>query len=121
MPSLTAQIPLRAVTYRGRPLKAGADDKTVERFDSAAALPVASKKLMVDLSPDVLSAMGLDPGLLPTHGLFWRTGAVGGELWLCVDELKQIAEKKAEAKKADPPTPKTEPMAEIPKAAALTP
>jgi hypothetical protein len=79
--------------------KAGADDKTLGRFDNAAALPAATQELMVETSPDVLAAMGMDPRNYPMVVFFGALGLWGTNLWLCVDDLKRMQEEK---KKAEP-------------------
>jgi hypothetical protein len=81
--------------------KAGADDKTVNRFVAAAALPAPTKDLMVETSPEVLAALGVDPRHYPIAVFLGGLGLWGTNLWLCVDELKalQKAKPKEEPKK----------------------
>jgi hypothetical protein len=74
--------------------KAGADDKTMARFDSAAALPPATQELMVETSPDVLAALGMDPSNYPLTVFCGALGLWGANLWLCVDELKKLQEER---------------------------
>ena len=80
--------------------KAGADDKALGRFDSAAALPAATQELMVETSPDVLAAMGMDPRNYPMVVFFGALGLWGTNLWLCVDDLKRMQEEKKKAETA---------------------
>ena len=82
--------------------KAGADDKTANRFDSAAGVPVAAKDMMVETSPDVVAALGLDPKNYPIATFVGGLGLWATNLWLCVDELRALR----------PPAPKPEPKPE---------
>jgi hypothetical protein len=70
--------------------KAGADDRTASRFDAAAAVPVAAKDMMVETSPDVAAALGLDPKAYPIATFIGGLGLWATNLWLCVDELKSL-------------------------------
>ena len=74
--------------------RAGADDKTLARFDSAAALPPATQELMVETSPDVLAALGMDPSNYPLTVFCGALGLWGTNIWLCVDELKKMQEER---------------------------
>jgi hypothetical protein len=78
----------RYVTRAAR--NTGADDKTVARFDSAAALPPASHELMTEVSPDVAAAFGIDPRYYPVTAFIGALGMWGTNLWLVVDELKAL-------------------------------
>jgi len=77
--------------------KAGATGTTLDRFRSAAGLPPADRQLIVDLSPDIWTELGIDPRQFP----LWIAGAVliahAGTLWLTVDELRGMqAERRVE-------------------------
>jgi hypothetical protein len=85
--------------------KAGADDRTAARFDSAAGVPVAAKDMMVETSPDVVAALGLDPKNYPIATFMGGLGLWATNLWLCVDELRALR----------PAQPKPEPPAAAPK------
>ena len=77
--------------YVGREArKAGADDKTAARFDSAVRLPDASQELLVDTSPEILAAMGLDPRTYPIAVAVGCLGLWGTNLWMAIDELKSM-------------------------------
>ena len=71
-------------------LKAGADAKAAARFDSAAALPTGPKELMVETSPEVIAALGLDPRTYPIAAFVGALGIWGTNIWLAVDELKRL-------------------------------
>jgi len=79
--------------------KAGADDRTANRFDSAAGVPAAAKDMMVETSPDVVAALGLDPSTYPIATFIGGLGLWATNLWLCVDELKALQRKKTEDEK----------------------
>jgi hypothetical protein len=80
---------------------------------------------MIGTSPDVLAAMGMDPGSYPVTAFMGALGLWATNLWLCVDELKQVAEKRAKDEKAaaavPPPAAPAGPVKppEIPQAAAI--
>jgi hypothetical protein len=87
----------RYVTREAR--KAGADDKTVSRFDAAAALPGPSQDLMADLSPDVLEQLGLESNNYPVVAFCGALGLWGTNLYLAVDELKRMQKDNGEKEK----------------------
>jgi len=70
--------------------KAGADDRTAARFDSAAGIPVAARDMMVETSPEVVAALGLDPKSYPIATFLGGLGLWTTNLWLCVDELRAL-------------------------------
>lgn len=86
--------------------KAGADNSALARFDRAAALPEDNKELMIDVSPDVMASMGIDPKNYPATVFLGGLSMWGMNLWLCIDDLKAIqkerAEKEAKEKPAQP-------------------
>ena len=84
--------------------KAGADDRTANRFDSAAGVPVAARDMMVETSPDVAAALGIDPKSYPIATFLGGLGLWATNLWLCLDELRAMR----------PPAPKPEPAAAKP-------
>jgi len=86
---------------------AGADDKTVNRFDSAAALPAGPKELMVESSPEVIAALGLNPKSYPIAAFVGALGIWSTNLWLVIDELKGMQRQNAERSKSQEPTPQT--------------
>ncbi len=78
----------RLVTREAR--KAGADQAQMDRFARSASLPEDTKALMVDVSPDVLAAMGIDPSNYPLAVFFGGLGLWASNVWLCVDELRAM-------------------------------
>jgi hypothetical protein len=76
-------------------------DRTAARFDSAASVPVAAKDMMVETSPDVAAALGIDPKSYPIATFLGGLGLWSTNLWLCMDELKAMR----------PAQPKPEPAA----------
>jgi len=82
--------------------KAGAEGATLERFRGAARLPKDDRQLIIDLAPDIAAELGLDPRKFPlliAAGVFVAHWA---NLWLAVDELKQLR-----AKQTQPTPPKS--------------
>lgn len=75
-------------------------DKAAARFDSAASVPVAARDMMVETSPDVAAALGIDPHSYPIATFLSGLGLWTANIWLCVDELKAMRPK---------PEPKAEP------------
>ena len=75
--------------------EADAPPEMVARFDRAASLPKDDRALMVELSPDVAAAFGLNPRHYPI-GIFLGTfGLWATDIWMAVQELKAMKEKKA--------------------------
>lgn len=69
------------------PVKA---DPLIDRFRSAAALPVADKKLLIEISPDVFQELGWDPR---KFALWTAVGVLGlhtVNLWQTVQELRDM-------------------------------
>lgn len=92
-----------AKRYIGREArKAGADDRSASRFESAASLPTASQELIVDCSPDLLQSLGVDPKNYPLTVCIGSLGLWATNIWLCVDELRAMQKEKA---KETPPAP----------------
>lgn len=83
---------------------AGATGETLARFDRAASLPKDDRALMVELSPDVCAAMGVNPRNFPTAIFFGTLGLWTTDLWLAVQDLKAMKE----AKKKEPAPAKPE-------------
>jgi len=91
----TDTVVRRYVTREAR--KAGAEDRTVARFDSAVALPADSKELLVETSPEVIAALGVDPRHYPLTVAISVLGMHASNIWLAVDELKAMQKKNAQA------------------------
>jgi hypothetical protein len=97
-------IARRYVTREAR--AAGADERTVARFDSAAGLPGPAKEMMVETSPDVAALMGLSPETLPVATFLGGLGLWATNLWLAVDELRRLQGiRKAQERPKVPPKP----------------
>lgn len=91
--------------------KAFANQKQIDRLDRAAALPSDAKTLMVEVSPDALASIGLDPRRYPLTVFLGALGMWGGTVLLAVEELKEeIAKERAsqlQAAQARPDPTKT--------------
>lgn len=83
--------------------KAGADDKTTNRFISAASLPAPTQELLIDTSPDLLATLGVNPRHYPLVVAVGALGLWGTNIWLCVDELRSM--RKPEPAPAQSQTP----------------
>jgi len=57
---------------------------------------------MVDLSPDVFTSLGLDPRHYPVAVFVGVLGLWSTDLWLVVQDLKAMKEKKPEVQKPEP-------------------
>jgi len=109
------QVAQRYIAREAR--KVAADDRTTNRFIAAAALPGPTKDMMVETSPDVLAALGLDPKTYPLTVFVGSLGLWASNLWLCVDELKSMhAErgKQTAAAVAATPAPQAAPVVNTP-------
>jgi hypothetical protein len=65
------------------------DERKVARFAASAALSADDRQLVADLSPDILSELGIDPGSYPFLTAAGILGAHACSLWLLVDELRK--------------------------------
>jgi hypothetical protein len=74
---------------------AGATDKTLDRFRTAAGFSVDDKKLLTDLAPDICSELGINPRKFALWTALGVVGMHGVNLWLCVDELRTIRKEQA--------------------------
>jgi hypothetical protein len=70
--------------------KAGAAGPDLNRFRTAASLPRDDQTLIVDLSPDLLRELGLDPRSYPLITVCGVLGLHATNLWLCVQDLKDL-------------------------------
>ena len=91
------RIALRYVGTAAR--QAGVVGETLARLERSATLSTDDKAVMVDLSPEVCEALGINPRHFPVAifcGIFlwWAT-----DLWLAVEEVKAM--KQAEPKKPE--------------------
>lgn len=68
-----------------------AQPETLRRFNAAASLSPADKALMIELSPDVLRELGLDPKRYCLAVFFGTLSMWGIDMWLAIDDLKQEA------------------------------
>jgi len=60
---------------------------------------------MVDLSPDVFTSLGIDPKHYPVAVFFGVLGLWSTDLWLVVQDLKAMKDKKPEVSKSEPTAP----------------
>ncbi|PYJ83062.1 MAG: hypothetical protein DME22_16655 [Verrucomicrobia bacterium] len=74
--------------------EAGVTGETLARFDRAACLPKDDRALMVELSPDVFAALGLDPRHYPVMVFAGCFGLWATDLWLAVQDLKAMKEER---------------------------
>ena len=78
---------------------AGVEGDTLVRFDRAACLPADDRKLILELAPDVCRSLGLDPRHYPIVLVVGTVGLWTSDIWLAIQELKQIAaDRKKQAK-----------------------
>ena len=82
--------------------EAGATGEILARCDRAAALPKDDRALMVDLSPEVFTSLGIDPRHYPVAVFFGVLGLWSTDLWLVVQDLRAMKEKKPEVSKPEP-------------------
>ena len=93
-----------AIRYVGNAARdAGVTGETLVRLERAAALSKDDKALMVDISPDVFTALGLNPRHFPVALFLGTFGAWMADLWLAVQEIK------AQKKPATNGKPETKP------------
>ena len=82
--------------------EAGATGEILARCDRAATLPKDDRALMVDLSPEVFASLGINPRHYPVAVFFGVLGLWSTDLWLVVQDLKAMKEKKPEVPKPEP-------------------
>ncbi len=70
--------------------KAGADDATCLTFDKAAALQPGPRDLMIQTSPEVLEALGLDASNYPIAAFVTGAGIWGGSILVAVNRLREL-------------------------------
>lgn len=70
--------------------RAGAQDKTLDRFRASAALSPDDQQLIAELSPDILAELGVDVRKFPIVTAAAVLGLHGTNLWLVVDELREM-------------------------------
>ncbi|HEV2210078.1 MAG TPA: hypothetical protein VG167_14960 [Verrucomicrobiae bacterium] len=89
-----------AQRYVSRAARAtGANDQTVGRFVSSASIPQVTGQLVTDVSPDAAQMLGEmlgveDLRLYPVAAAVAALGLYATNLWLLVDELHAMAEKR---------------------------
>lgn len=71
--------------------KFSADKAALDNLDRKAALPADFKDLMVEVSPDVLASMGVDPKNYPMTVFFGAVGMWITGTWLALDKFKADA------------------------------
>jgi hypothetical protein len=98
------QIARRYVGNKAR--KVTQDEKRLARFDSAVGLPTASQELIADISPEILTSLGMDPRSYPVTVAVGMLGLWATNIWLVVEELNKLAE--AQKPKAVAPAPEGE-------------
>lgn len=93
--------------------KAGADEVSARAFDQAAALQAGPKDLMVQTSPEVLAALGVNAGNYPVAAFLTGAGIWSGSLLLAVNKLRamQDIKRKRDTLLAPPPADKPKPDA----------
>jgi len=74
--------------------KAGADEATSRTFDMAAALQPGPKDLMVQTSPEVLIALGVNSGNYPIAAFLTGLTVWSGSLLVAVKKLRTMAEER---------------------------
>lgn len=74
----------------GEARKAGADTVTAKSFGEAAALQSGPRELMVETSPEVLAALGVDASNYPMAAFLSGLGVWSGSLLLAVSRLRQL-------------------------------
>jgi hypothetical protein len=75
--------------------KAGADDKRIAMWQRQAALPPGPKELMVQTSPEVLAALGVNAANYPLAAFGTGLATWGAALMLVLGELKQLQRERA--------------------------
>lgn len=92
--ALLSRLDSIAVRYVGNAARrVGAEGTTLARLELAARLSKDDRALIVDLSPDVVQGMGLDPRHFPLTIVLGTLGLWGTDLWLAVQEIKALAPK----------------------------
>lgn len=76
---------------------AGATGETLARFERAATLSKDDRSLMIELSPDVFTSLGINPRNFPVAVFFGTFGLWATDLWLAVQDLKAMKEKRPES------------------------
>lgn len=85
--------------------KAGAQGETLARLERAAALPRDDRALMVELSPEVAASLGVNPRHYPVAVFVGCLGLWGTDLFLAVQELKQLQAQRSATPAAATPDP----------------
>ena len=101
--ALLARCDSIAIRYVGNAARAvGADGETLVRLERAAALSKDDKALMVEISPDVFAALGINPRHFPVAVFVGTFGAWATDLWLAVQEIKAVKKPAANGKPDEP-------------------
>ncbi len=80
-----------AIRYVGNAARqVGATGETLARLERAAALSKDDKTLMIEISPDVFAALGINPRHFPVAVFLGTFGAWATDLWLAVHEIKNL-------------------------------
>lgn len=88
------------------------------RLNRSAGLPADDKTLIVDLSPDALRELGVNPRKYPLLIIGGVLGLHATEMWLAIDEFHQKAKEREQRERTA--TPQTTPPA-VTLAQSLTP
>jgi len=76
--------------------KAGADELTARAFEKAAALQPGPRDLMVQTSPELLTALGVHANNYPVTAFLTGMGVWAGSLMVAVNKLKAMQEERKE-------------------------
>lgn len=96
-----------AVRYVGSEArKVGAAENEINRVQRAASLPPGPEKLMVELSPDVVGVLGINPKHYPVAAFVGAMGLWGANIWGAVNEIRSLQSTPAPGPKQ--PAPVTE-------------
>ena len=93
--------------------KAGATGAALDRFRDAARFTVDDRALIVDLTPDVFAELGIDARKSPLITVGAVLGLHVTNLWLAVDELKELAKQRETPAPAKPTSPTPTPPAGV--------
>lgn len=106
--NFTETIARRKIQRAGE--EAGADAKRLARLDSAVRVQAPQRQLMLDTSPAVAEALGISPQTFPIATFIGAAGMWATAIWMALDELKEMKEKKEPKKIEGEEEPKPHPI-----------